>query len=583
MPWLAWHAVPVGNNTASPGLRLDLVHSAGNGVYGNTGLSIAQTGLITFASGQTFPGTGTGNGTITGITTTSPLTGSGTSGSVALSLNTSALETTLNGVYPQLSAATNTFAGNGYFDGFVRGSASGSGNEGIIGVGASGATAVYGSSDSGPGVNGLSGTGNGGSFSNSSVANATVLASNSAQGSSGNNPIVVEATASGDYVHAVDATTSGLNTRGLTAEATGNGSIGVYGESDGAVNGSTTPIGVKGVATGDDGNAMVADETGATGGYGLYAHATGVYDSTRGFAAGVYALGNNGYGVLGLDGGASATGNSTSEGLGAAGVWGDTNVPYTNTNFISLAGIAGTADNNYGGYFANNSSSSLAATVYAFNESSTSGALVFQAQGNVGGGHTCIIDGAANLSCSGTVSAVVKAADGAHSVETYAVQSPENWMEDFGTGTMERGVAVVKIDPAFAGTISGAADYHVFLTPKGDSNGLYVINETPTSFEVRESKGGTSSLSFDYRIVAKRRGYESVRLTDVTERSNALESQHQLRMEKMKTAPAPKTIVEPAMAPDHSRPAPQLRRPQPVPQHLPTAAAAQHIAIAAHP
>jgi hypothetical protein len=44
---------------------------------------------------------------------------------------------------------------------------------------------------------------------------------------------------------------------------------------------------------------------------------------------------------------------------------------------------------------------------------------------------------------------------------------------------------------------------------------------TATGFEVRESGGGTSSLSFDYRIVAKRRGYEAQRLTDVTERFRA--------------------------------------------------------------
>ena len=42
---------------------------------------------------------------------------------------------------------------------------------------------------------------------------------------------------------------------------------------------------------------------------------------------------------------------------------------------------------------------------------------------------------------------------------------------------------------------------------------------------MRESKGGTSSLSFDYRIVAKRRGYEKERLTDVTERFNAEKAQ----------------------------------------------------------
>jgi hypothetical protein len=61
----------------------------------------------------------------------------------------------------------------------------------------------------------------------------------------------------------------------------------------------------------------------------------------------------------------------------------------------------------------------------------------------------------------------------------------------------------------------------VFITPNGDSESLYVINKTATSFEVRESKGGTSSLTFDYRIVAKRRGYEALRHVDVTESFNA--------------------------------------------------------------
>src|SRR5208282_1763006 len=131
---------------------------------------------------------------------------------------------------------------------------------------------------------------------------------------------------------------------------------------------------------------------------------------------------------------------------------------YTSSAYTSIAGVAGTAENNYAGYFANNSSSSLAATVYVENTSTTSGALVFQAQGNIGGSPFCTIDGSANLSCSGTVSAVIKAADGVHSVETYSMQSPENWMEDFGTGTLERGVAVVKIDPAFAETVSETAD-----------------------------------------------------------------------------------------------------------------------------
>jgi hypothetical protein len=109
----------------------------------------------------------------------------------------------------------------------------------------------------------------------------------------------------------------------------------------------------------------------------------------------------------------------------------------------------------------------------------------------------------------------------AHQVETYSMQSPENWMEDFGSASLSSGKATVTIDAAFAETANTSAEYHVFLTPNGDSKGLYVIAKSATSFEVRESGGGSSSLSFDYRIVAKRKGYEAQRLVDVTERFQA--------------------------------------------------------------
>jgi len=41
---------------------------------------------------------------------------------------------------------------------------------------------------------------------------------------------------------------------------------------------------------------------------------------------------------------------------------------------------------------------------------------------------------------------------------------------------------------------------------------LYVTNQKGTSFEVREGNGGKSDISFSYRIVAKRKGYEDHRL-----------------------------------------------------------------------
>jgi hypothetical protein len=60
-----WQAEPVGNNTSSPSGKLNLLYAAGTGTPGETGLSINNKGLITFASGQTLPAI-TGNESVTG-------------------------------------------------------------------------------------------------------------------------------------------------------------------------------------------------------------------------------------------------------------------------------------------------------------------------------------------------------------------------------------------------------------------------------------------------------------------------------------------------------------------------------------
>jgi hypothetical protein len=177
--------------------------------------------------------------------------------------------------------------------------------------------------------------------------------------------------------------------------------------------------------------------------------------------------------------------------------------------------LVATADNGYAGLFYNNSSTYR--TLYALNDTTTSStAFVFAANGSHLGG-SCHIDVNGDLGCNGTVTDVVKVDNGARQVETYSVQSPENWFEGFGSARLSVGVARVDLDPAFAQTVNAGVEYHVFLTPNEDCKGLYASNKTATSFEVHELGGGTSSVAFDYRIVAKRAGYEAVRLKDVTE------------------------------------------------------------------
>jgi hypothetical protein len=98
------------------------------------------------------------------------------------------------------------------------------------------------------------------------------------------------------------------------------------------------------------------------------------------------------------------------------------------------------------------------------------------------------------------------------------VESPENWFEDFGSAELSNGVSWVPLDASFAQAVNAAVNYHVFLTANGDSNGLYVARKTAAGFEIREHGGGTSNVAFDYRIVARRRGYEAIRMLQVPER-----------------------------------------------------------------
>ena len=75
---------------------------------------------------------------------------------------------------------------------------------------------------------------------------------------------------------------------------------------------------------------------------------------------------------------------------------------------------------------------------------------------------------------------------------------------------------MINIESVFGETINTGVEYHVFLTPNGDCKGLYVAQKSASSFVVKELGGGTSNIAFDYRIMAKRKGFEQVRLADRT-------------------------------------------------------------------
>jgi hypothetical protein len=56
----------------------------------------------------------------------------------------------------------------------------------------------------------------------------------------------------------------------------------------------------------------------------------------------------------------------------------------------------------------------------------------------------------------------------------------------------------------------------VFLSPEGESKGLYVTGKTSEGFTVMEVAGGRSTIPFGYRITAKPYGGTAARLPMVS-------------------------------------------------------------------
>jgi hypothetical protein len=94
----------------------------------------------------------------------------------------------------------------------------------------------------------------------------------------------------------------------------------------------------------------------------------------------------------------------------------------------------------------------------------------------------------------------------------YGAQTTAPQIEDVGEAALTNGRAFVAVDAALADSIDMHRAYHVFLTPEGECNGLYVTQKSPGGFVVRELHGGRSNLSFEYRIVAKPVGETGERL-----------------------------------------------------------------------
>jgi hypothetical protein len=261
---------------------------------------------------------------------------------------------------------------------------------------------------------------------------------------------------------------SGIGVKGLATSG-----IGIEGQ-------STSSIGAQGISTSNIG--ILGSSSTSTGILGLTAATngdsavSGITTGSTGNSQGVYGRSSNGDGVQG------------------------------HASKFGAAGVSGYQDSNGNG-------------VYAESADSTGdfAALSAQADGpstwifggyNTANQSACYIDPSANFYCSGMIQtsksfrSMHVSGTGQH-VLAYAAESASATLDDVGTAHMVSGAATVAIDRTFASTIDRNVPYHVFLTPMGDTRGLYVSGKSSSGFEVREAQGGRSTISFDYRIVAR--------------------------------------------------------------------------------
>jgi hypothetical protein len=316
----------------------------------------------------------------------------------------------------------------------------------------------------------------------------------------------------------------GTGVSGVATSTTGN-TVGVYGAS-----GSTSGKGVYGLAPASTGTTYgVQGNSSSSSGYGVYGSAT----STTGTTYGVY--GNNASPLgTGVYGNSTATSGQTFGVVGKTvstnglGVFGSA-LASTGTNY----GVFGQSESTsgYGGYFLSNNENAAAVKAGVYGRDDTDGAdtgygvaghAYFDGVGVGAWSYTGVdliraFDGdypggtlrfrverqSGNVYADGTFNTFKRSSTDGEFHSLVTIEATEQWIEDFGKADLVDGYALVTILPDFAGLANLTADYHVFLTPYGDSQGLYVTNLTATSFEVREQNAGKSSLEFSFRIVAR--------------------------------------------------------------------------------
>ena len=358
---------------------------------------------------------------------------------------------------------------------------------------------------------------------------------------------------------------SGTSARGAGITASGLIGVSATGTAYGVKGTSAIPVGQVGPAVGAGVFGMSAGDFGVGGSsstnWGVYGTSNsnegvmGTTTATSPYHAGVFGTATNGYGVHGY-----AVGTASS-----AGVYGTADCcygVYGGTTYGGFTGVRGTAGSGVGvsgdsttgvGVFGSTQSgegivasaaSGVALQAFsnsnaALNASTPDGRVAIYgsaANGNgaeisgtniglvgrsdnvplylstLNGTLVFYVDGSGNVFYHGGLRAFVQAAGGT-TATAFSPNATQPTIEDTGSAQLVAGSAAVRLDPAFAASIDATGSYHVFVTANGETRGsLYVPVKTAGGFIVRETQGGRSTVSFDYRIVAPALGAHGRRM-----------------------------------------------------------------------
>jgi hypothetical protein len=263
--------------------------------------------------------------------------------------------------------------------------------------------------------------------------------------------------------------------------------------------GSDLPgIGVHGVA---DGTGVIGEAE------------TGVFGNSVGSGNGVWGRSPQANGVQGVSGSYNASGVYGENNAGGWGIAGRT-FGFLNEDRAAVLGESLRDPSTPAG-----SPNGKAAGVLGFSETGYGGIFI---TGQAGSNAPWVNSGGLRVvgeivKTQGEYSEALPHPDGSQRL-LYAPLSPESWYEDFGRARLVAGRAEVELDADFVAVLGIDDDsYHVFLTPEGDTSGLYVSGRDARAFTVCEQQNGTSNVGFSYRVVTKNKHRQPERLAKLEE------------------------------------------------------------------